>query len=271
MSAGSHFDPKERDTTMSITPTLEQLEFYHRNGYLLVENLISAEEVAALSQRLRDYTHGGRPSDQLTIQIEPRVQRGELTVAEWGDGIRKIDGLVQGDDLFRQLGLHPNIIAFLEPILGPDIKVFRNSMMLKPPDVGSPKGWHQDSPYWPIEPMDLCSCWFPLDDATPENGCMVVLPGWHKKGPLPHVHVTDDFVVDPTALDTSEAVMVPMKAGSGLFFHSLLPHYTAPNRSKNWRRAIALSYMSAKSRYTGEGEGPVYYPVQGQTYPGCVR
>lgn len=52
---------------------------------------------------------------------------------------------------------------------------------------------------------------------------------------------------------------------------SLLPHYTAPNRSQAWRRAIALSYMSAKSRYVGEGEGPQYFHVQGKTYPGCVR
>jgi ectoine hydroxylase-related dioxygenase (phytanoyl-CoA dioxygenase family) len=62
-----------------------------------------------------------------------------------------------------------------------------------------------------------------------------------------------------------------MRAGSGLFFHSLLPHYTAPNRSQSWRRAIALSYMSAQSRYTGSGESPTYFPVQGKTYPGCVR
>jgi phytanoyl-CoA hydroxylase len=188
-----------------------------------------------------------------------------------GDGIRKIDGLVQNDDLFRRLGTHPRIVNVLESILGPDIKLFRNSLLLKPPDIGSPKGWHQDSPYWPIEPMDLCSCWFALDDATLENGCMVVLPGAHHDGPLRHVSVTDDFVVPEESLDLSRALSVPMPAGSGLFFHSLLPHYTAPNRSKNWRRAIALSYMSARSRYTDEGKGPEYFTIRGQSFPGCVR
>lgn len=254
---------------MRLSP--QQLDAYVRDGYILVEDLVSAEEVAALRERVREYTHGGRPTDRITIQLEPRVQRGEVTVAHPGDGIRKIDGLVQGDDLFRRLGLHTNIVGIIEQILGPDIKMFRNSLLLKPPEVGSPKGWHQDSPYWPIEPMDLCSCWFPLDDATPENGCMVVLPGQHKRGPLPHVHVTDDYVIDAQYIDPSQGVLVPMRAGSGLFFHSLLPHYTAPNRSQKWRRAIALSYMSARSRYTGPGESPVYFPVKGQTYPGCVR
>jgi ectoine hydroxylase-related dioxygenase (phytanoyl-CoA dioxygenase family) len=207
----------------------------------------------------------------LKIQVEPRVQRGELEVEHPGDGIRKIELLVQEDDLFRTLGLHENVVGVIEQILGPDLKMFRNSLLLKPPEVGSQKGWHQDSPYWPIEPMALCSCWFPMDDATLENGCMWALPGWHKKGALPHVRVTDDYVIDESAYDAAEGVACPMRAGSGLFFHSLLPHYTAPNRSDKWRRAIALSYMSAKSRYTGEGEGPEYFHVKGSTYPGCVR
>lgn len=256
---------------MPLQLTAEQLETYERDGYLVVEDLVSQEEVAALGARLREYTHGDRPRGELRIQVEPRVQRGELQVNHPGDGIRKIDSLVQEDDLFRGLGLHPNILRILTQILGPDLKLYRNSLLLKPPEVGSAKGMHQDSPYWPIEPMDLCSCWFPLDDATLENGCMAAIPGSHKQGALPHVEVTDDYVVDEAYYNPDEMVMLPMKAGSGLFFHSLLAHYTAPNRSNNWRRAIALSYMSAKAHYTGEGEGPVYFPVQGQSYPGCVR
>src|SRR5690348_3747285 len=117
---------------MTLHLSSEQQAAYERDGYLLVADLVSPEEVAALRERVREYTHGGRPADALTIQIEPRVQRGELQVAHPGDGVRKIDGLVQGDDLFRKLGLHPNILGILEPILGPDIKLFRNSLLLKP-------------------------------------------------------------------------------------------------------------------------------------------
>lgn len=256
---------------MSIQITAQALEAYHRDGYIVVEDLVTDEELAGLRARLRDYTHGGRAADALRIQIEPRIQRGELQVDHPGDGIRKIDGLVESDDRFQHLGLHPNILSVLTRILGSDIKLFRNSLLLKPPEVGSAKGMHQDSPYWPIEPMTLCSCWFPLDDATLENGCMAVISGGHQQGALPHIHVTDDYVVDEAYYQADQMMTVPMKAGSGLFFHSLLPHYTAPNRSRTWRRAIALSYMSARSRYTGDGAGPEYFHVQGQTYAGCVR
>ena len=256
---------------MTGTLTAQELAQYQEEGYLHVPDLVPPDEVEALGQRLREYTHGGRPTDQLQIQIEPRIQRGELTVEQAGDGIRKIDGLVEGDDLFQALGLHTGIRGVLTPILGPDIKMFRNALLLKPPEVGSAKGMHQDSPYWPIAPMELCSCWFPLDDATLENGCMAVIKGGHKLGALPHVHVQDDYVVDEQEYDPQDMLTLPMKAGDGLFFHSLLPHYTAPNRSQTWRRAIALSYMAARSTYTGDGEGPVYFHVQGQSFPNCVR
>lgn len=249
----------------------KELEQYHEKGYVVVADLLSPDEVGALRKRVREYTHEGRTAaDPIKMQVEPRVKRGELHVDHPGDGVRKIDGLVQGDDLFRRLGLHPDIVGIVEQILGPDLKMFRNSLLLKPPKVGSQKGAHQDSPYWPIEPMALCSCWFALDDATPENGCMAVNPGGHKQGPLPHVPVTDDFVIDERYYDPAELELCPMKAGSGLFFHSLLPHFTAPNASDNWRRAIALSYMSARSRYTGDGDSPKYFHVKGKTYDGCV-
>ena len=185
---------------MSIKLTQEQLDSYRRNGYLVVEGLLDSDEVEGLRTRMREYTHGGRSQEQISVQIEPRVQRGELHVDEPGDGIRKIDGLVESDDRFNALGSNRNIISVLEQIIGPDIKMFRNAVLLKPPEVGSAKGMHQDSPYWPIEPMDLCSCWFAFDDATEENGCMAVIPGSHKWGPQPHINVTDDYVVDPGIL-----------------------------------------------------------------------
>ncbi|MBK36973.1 MAG: phytanoyl-CoA dioxygenase [Gemmatimonadetes bacterium] len=252
-----------------LTP--EELEAYGRDGFAIVENLLTPAEVTALQDRVREYTHGDRSTEKLWIQTEPRVTRGEMKVDHPGDGIRKIGGLVEGDDLYNDLGKHPNIVGVIQQILGSDIKMFRNAMLLKPPEVGSQKGMHQDSPYWSIAPMDLCSCWYAVDTAMEENGCMGVLPGGHKRGPLPHVRVTDDFVVDENAYSFDEMILAPIPAGGGLFFHSLLPHYTAPNQSDRWRRAIALSYMSARSTYTGGGEGPEYYPISGKSFEGCVR
>ncbi len=37
--------------------------------------------------------------------------------------------------------------------------------------IPAAKGMHQDAPYWAIEPMEECSCWFAIDDATPRGNC----------------------------------------------------------------------------------------------------
>ncbi|MGE4603223.1 MAG: phytanoyl-CoA dioxygenase family protein, partial [Planctomycetota bacterium] len=155
------------------TPRLvndEELEAYDRDGFVIIENLLPPDEVTGLQDRVREYTHGDRSTERLAIQVEPRVQRGEMGVSHSGDGIRKIgdlqarggggDGLVESDDLYNDLAKHPNIVGVIQQILGPDVKMFDNAMLLKPPEVGSQKGMHQDSPYWPIEPMSLCSCRF---------------------------------------------------------------------------------------------------------------
>ena len=257
------------DTPRALTGS--ELESYDRDGFVIVEKLLLPDEVTALQDRLWEYTHGDRSTKSLRIQVEPRVTRGEMNVNHPGDGIRKIDGLVESDDLYRCLATHPNILGVIKQILGSDLKMFRNALLLKPPEVGSQKGMHQDSPYWPIEPMSLCSCWYAVDTATVENGCMGVLPGGHRNGPLPHERVTDDFIVEEGQYSFDDMILAPVPAGGGLFFHSLLPHYTAPNLSDSWRRAIALSYMSSRSKFTGEGDGPEYFSISGVSYDGCVN
>ena len=80
------------------------------------------------------------------------MQRGELNAAR-GDDVRKISGVAHGDDLFRTLVSHPTIVRIMQDLMGPNLKLFRSDVMMKPAEVGSAKGMHQDSPYWPIEPM----------------------------------------------------------------------------------------------------------------------
>ena len=57
----------------------EELAAYRRDGFVVVENLLSAEEVASLQTRLREYSHGGRSREKLRVWIEPRVERGEMS------------------------------------------------------------------------------------------------------------------------------------------------------------------------------------------------
>jgi ectoine hydroxylase-related dioxygenase (phytanoyl-CoA dioxygenase family) len=259
-------------TTASAGPALttEQQQQAEEEGYVIIEGMLSPEQCQAYIARLDDYAHERRElPPRMAIQREPRVARGEL-VASVGDDVRKISGVAYGDDLFHSLVMHPRVVQIMQQLIGPNLKLFRADVLMKPAGVGSAKGMHQDAPYWPIQPMALWSCWLPFDPATLENGCMTAIPGSHKRGALEHVHTTDDYVIPADQYDPSQIVAVPMAPGSGMFFHSLLLHGTAENRSAQPRRAIAMSYMMTESRYTGEAPKPDYLRISGADVPGGV-
>ena len=44
---------------------------------------------------------------------------------------------------------------------------------------------------------------------------------------------------------------MPCEAGDAIFFHGMTPHFSERNRSQSVRRAVAISCLSAKLRYTG--------------------
>jgi len=253
---------------MVLTP--RQIEQYRREGFLVFDELIQPNEVVVLLSHLDDLVLERVPrAEGIRMQVEPAVQRGEASVASPLERLRKVEGLVEHDEAFARLAADTRILDVMADLVGPDIKLFRDALMMKPPRHGSAKPYHQDSAYWQIDPPDLVSVWMALDDATLENGCMRVIPGSHTWGILEHKHL-QDYQVDEAELDTSREVAVPLQSGGCLFFHSLLLHATAPNHSPHPRRSMIISAMSARSRYTGPEPKPHFPLLRGRDYAGAV-
>src|SRR5262245_14794364 len=96
----------------------------------------------------------------------------------------------KNDDPLREAHYHerpiydlctaPALVDVMEQLLGPDLVLLYSHIMSKPPG-GLRVAWHQDGPYWHrVEPKIAVTAWIALDDATPENGCMRVIPGSHR-------------------------------------------------------------------------------------------
>ena len=52
--------------------------------------------------------------------------------------------------------------------------------IFKQPRIGTPVTPHQDGTFLFNDPLKLVGLWFPIDDATLENGCLWYVPGSHK-------------------------------------------------------------------------------------------
>jgi phytanoyl-CoA hydroxylase len=257
-------------TTSPLTPspalTSTQKQQYDEWGYFVVPNLFTKNEVEEMLQECSAILAGDYGE-----LYEGAFQKDPGSTAEHSVE-RKITAVVERSAIFRQHLLKKDLLLRLQDILGPDILLFRDILMLKPALVGSKMPWHQDSNYWPIEPTELCSVWTALDPATIENGCMRVVPRSHKLKLIKARKGDGGGALDDDQISLDQAIDVPMSPGSSLFFHSRLLHGSEANHSPYSRRAFITSFMSARSIQTKKGAGlrSRYFLVSGQTYEGCV-
>ena len=189
--------------------------------------------------------------------------------------LRKINDLALNNQYFLKITKKPEILNIVVKCIGEDIKLFGDQLFMKPPG-GVEKTCHQDSPYFPISPMNLISCWIALEDVGEENGCMKFIPGSHKFGALPHtekwmVGDREDMCIPKDLIDEKEEVSICLIAGSASFHHSLLVHSSGPNKTPYSRKGWAIHYMSAKSKWTGnDHEKPDFQLLRGNSHSGCV-
>ena len=249
----------------------EQIAQFNEQGFLPYPELLTPLEVVALHQRLEDIGNGLIDFPERYVQIEPQVDIGDLESDPVRfNNVRKIWNLTRHDEVFGELARHPRILDVVHSLLGPDLKIYVDQTLCKPPRVGSAKAPHQDSAYWVnIDPPNLVICWIALDDATEENGCMRFVPGSHKLGVIEHKRL-EDFRVEDAEFDYDNEVCVPLKAGGCSFHHSLALHRTDANRSDQRRIGLTVAYMAADSRYVGEPPQPEYALVAGRAFAGCV-
>lgn len=101
----------------------------------------------------------------------------------------------------------------------------------------------------------MVTCWVGVTEATPENGCLRVVPGNHREGMTLHC-TTKDRVAIPDALTEQEhAVPIPLNPGGMLVFHPLCKHASLENNSDAFRWSFDLRYNPI-----GQPSGTPHFP-----------
>lgn len=207
----------------------EQARAFDEQGFFVLENAFSPEEMAEIAAEI----------DPIEARVESflRAQGGRFDIAR-ADEITFSIHLVRHSERLHRFVSGPVFRDLGHDLVGPDVRLYWDQAVYKKPGTEAPFPWHQDNGYTYVEPQAYLTCWVALTDATPENGCPVVVPGLHRGGTLHH-EKTDlgqvCFDVPPCP-----AVMVPARAGSVVVFSSLTPHATGPNRTQRVRRAYIV-------------------------------
>jgi phytanoyl-CoA hydroxylase len=228
------------------------VDLFYEQGYLVVHNAFTPDEVQTALEGLLYLISGEHPTFK-GIMYEKKaagVAVETLSPEQRQDYVRKFMWFVEYDARLKALAYHPKLMATLTRLIGEKPVLFQDMALIKPPKIGREKPWHQDHAYFNL-PLDapVVGAWIALDEATTDNGCMIVIPGTHRQGPVVHFKRRDWQICD-THVNNRGAVAAPLKPGGCLLFHSLIHHGTPTNHSGLRRRAVQFHYRGASALET---------------------
>jgi ectoine hydroxylase-related dioxygenase (phytanoyl-CoA dioxygenase family) len=211
--------------------TQEQADQFDRDGFVVLPDIFDAETVAAVTAEL----------DKFEAEMEAFLQKqpdGRAAIGETG-AITFTAQLIEKSDILRRFATRQIFLDLCLDLLGPDVNTYWDQAVYKKPEKPRRFPWHQDNGYTYLKPQHYLTCWVPMVDATPDNGCPVVAPGLHRMGTLQH-HYVDPLGFE--CLTDYEGTAAPAGAGSIVVFSSLTPHLTGPNMTDKVRKAYILQY-----------------------------
>ena len=213
------------------TLTAEQVAAFDRDGFIVIPNAFDAATLSALDEAIA-------PGEAQVRELLGSLPGGRLSVAGVDTQI-VAPHLVLRSEVLRDFCRHPLLTGICRDLMGDDVRLYWEQAVFKQPRSAEPVLWHQDNGYTFVEPQDYLTCWVAITDATPDNGCVSVIPGVHRGGTLHH-DTTD--IGQECWGDDDLAVQVPVTAGSVVVFSSLTPHATGRNRTDQVRKAYIVQY-----------------------------
>ncbi len=213
------------------TISAEQARQFDELGYFVVEDAFDAATLARLAAELE-------PGDERTKAFLAGLPDGRFGVTAL-DSQTVAPHAVTRSAYARRFVADEVFAGLARDLIGPDVRLYWDQSVFKQPNGAEPVLWHQDNGYTYVEPQAYLTCWLAITDATPENGCIAVMPGVHRAGTLEHQSTP---VGEECWGDWSTAVDVPVRAGGIVVFTSLTPHATRRNTTDAVRKAYILQY-----------------------------
>lgn len=228
--------------------TQQQLASYRENGYVLVKGLFDPAE----AKEYRDECHA------LARRLGPDLAADKTwSSARTTAGARKPTSITHCPDVqhysaaFTRLLLDDRFTSIAGDVVGSEnVALHHTKMFIKPPGKGSPFPLHQDYPFFPHRQDTVAAAIVHFDDAPVERGCVRVVPGSHRWGPLAHQSAGGDFFLSPQEYPFDSAVPCPAEAGDAIFFGYLTVHGSGVNVSNEARTTVLVQFRDAADEPT---------------------
>jgi ectoine hydroxylase-related dioxygenase (phytanoyl-CoA dioxygenase family) len=243
-----------------------QIAFFETNGYLVVEDVVTPDQLARLKRDFDAWVEDSRTHDASYGEMMDGRARFDLESAhtETKPCLRRVSSPIEVSDAYFEVMASSRMVEAVADLIGPNVKLHHTKINSKLPRTATKVEWHQDFPFTPHTNDDIVTALLMVDDVTDENGPLEVLAGSHK-GPLESIWHDGRFTgaVSREVTDhcVPRAVRCTGRAGSVCLMHTRLLHGSAPNNSDHPRTlfivvytaedAVALAPNPVPSRYEG--------------------
>jgi ectoine hydroxylase-related dioxygenase (phytanoyl-CoA dioxygenase family) len=221
----------------------QDVAFYRENGYLVVREVLSRNEVEELRRVTAEFVEKAR-----AISAHDEIYDLEDTHSAAEPRVRRIKTPHLWHPTYAAVVRHPDILDVLKRLWGPSIRFDVSKLNLKAAGYGAPVEWHQDWAFYPHTNDDLAAVGIMIDDVDEANGPLLVIPGSHKGAIFDH-HADGIFcgAMDPERreVDYATAVALTGPAGSITVHHARMVHGSATNTSGRPRRLLLHQYRAA--------------------------
>jgi ectoine hydroxylase-related dioxygenase (phytanoyl-CoA dioxygenase family) len=218
----------------------QQIDFYHAEGYLVLDNLMPPSEIESLREiydRLFE-AQVGRASGEF-FDLGGRDENLQPKIAQLMNPSK------YASELKAAWQFKVNATAIARQLQGATSYFLQDLAICKPPKSQAQTLWHQDAAYNDAKfDYENLNFWIPLQPVTLDNGCMQFIPGSHRQKEILKHHRPDPVVeaVECLEVDLPRAVACPLPAGGATIHHARTLHFTGPNNSDQPRRAFILEY-----------------------------
>ncbi len=205
--------------------TEAQRLFFEAQGYLVLEDALSSQELAA-ARRAADAAEARWRADSEL----PGVRRHDL---------EQVLGIMEYDPVLADLLVHPRIFSVVRELLGPDAMMLDHDYFISPPGATVSWAWHFDLELPGIfhsRSRLMIKVFYVLEDIPPDGGATLVLPGSHRFPPemeMPNSDVPEDL---------PGAVKMDLPAGSAYVIAGHTYHSAGNNLSDVTRRLLIYNY-----------------------------
>lgn len=153
--------------------TAQQADSFGRDGFLVLKDIFSADEVAALVAESAELRGGGRDLMEGSVVSEPESNE-----------VRTIFKLPEQSSVFDRLACDRRVAGVARFLLGDEVYVHQSRLNYKPGFTGKEFYWHSDFETWHAEDgmprMRAVSASLLLTDNDALNGPLMLMPGSHR-------------------------------------------------------------------------------------------